>query len=77
MAAHSAAKAINTQEITDKARRSLLQLLEAVGLLDAVHMLANANIHLGPRKEESHHRTLARGDDWTVRQVQYPSRIWG
>ncbi|KAK3719096.1 Vacuolar protein-sorting-associated protein 33 [Vermiconidia calcicola] len=30
MAAHPAAKAINTQEITDKARRDLLQLLEAV-----------------------------------------------
>lgn len=32
MAAHSPSKAINTQEITDKARRSLLQLLEAVRL---------------------------------------------
>lgn len=31
MAAHSAARAINTQEITDKARRDLLQLLETVG----------------------------------------------
>lgn len=30
MAAHSAAKAINTQEITDKARRELLLLLESV-----------------------------------------------
>jgi Flp pilus assembly protein TadG len=30
MAAHSAARAINTQDITDKARRDLLQLLEAV-----------------------------------------------
>jgi hypothetical protein len=30
MAAHPAAEAINTQEITDKARRDLLQLLEAV-----------------------------------------------
>lgn len=30
MAAHPAAKAINTQDITDKARRDLLQLLEAV-----------------------------------------------
>ncbi|CAK4030792.1 Vacuolar sorting-associated 33A [Lecanosticta acicola] len=30
MAAHSAAKAINTQEITDKARRDLLHLLEGV-----------------------------------------------
>jgi len=31
MAAHPAVKAINTQKITDKARRDLLQLLEAVG----------------------------------------------
>ena len=30
MAAHSAAKAIDTQGITDKARRDLLQLLETV-----------------------------------------------
>lgn len=30
MAAHPAAKAISTQDITDKARRELLQLLEAV-----------------------------------------------
>lgn len=30
MAAQSAAKAINTQEIIDKARRDLLHLLEAV-----------------------------------------------
>lgn len=30
MAAHTAAKAINTQNITDKARRDLLLLLEAV-----------------------------------------------
>ncbi|KAK6440400.1 Vacuolar protein-sorting-associated protein 33 [Oleoguttula sp. CCFEE 5521] len=30
MAAHSAARAINAQDITDKARRDLLQLLEAV-----------------------------------------------
>lgn len=33
MAAHPAAKAINTQDITDKARRDLLQLLEAVRAL--------------------------------------------
>ncbi len=33
MAAHSAVKAINTPEITEKARRGLLQLLEAVSAL--------------------------------------------
>lgn len=31
MAVHAAATAINTQEITDKARRELLHHLEAVG----------------------------------------------
>jgi len=31
MAAHPAGKAINTQDITDKARRDLLLLLESVG----------------------------------------------
>ena len=30
MAAHSAVRAINSQEITDKARRDLLHLLEGV-----------------------------------------------
>ena len=51
MAAHPAAKAINTQEITDKARRGLLQLLEGVSV-----ELCFRDFHLlrtGTREEES------------------------
>ena len=36
MAAHSAAKAINAQEITEKARRDLLQLLETVSTTESL-----------------------------------------
>lgn len=54
MAAHSAAKAINTQDITDKARRELLHLLETVGLsFIRVNQLSGSSLsRVGSRKEE-------------------------
>lgn len=75
MAAHPAVKAINTQEITDKARRGLLLLLEAVchppqNLKDCTEGLA------GSRQEEPGHRTLPGWHHWPVCQVQHTTGVW-
>lgn len=74
MAAHPAAKAINTQLITDNARRGLLALLEGVR---AEIVFRGFHLHrTGPRKEESGNRKVSRRYYWAFCQVQYPPRIW-
>lgn len=56
MAARTATKAINTQDVTDKARRELLLLLEAVcawlSLKSSTAMLTSST---GERQEEPRH----------------------
>lgn len=79
MAVQSAGKAINTQEITDKARRELLLLLESVSLgTRAISDKAIISItfdYTGPRQKESRDREVSSWDDRSFRQIQYASRI--